>query len=410
MRYSMYMSLYKIFFVVVVLILTGTAGTYFLLFNQSVTENLERVNTAIAEPVNEVVPTLEVVAEGIGQLWGLDFIPDTELLVATERSGKLFIINTDNLEVTEVTGVIEVDNRGQGGLLDVAISPEFAVDNTIFLTYVASGPGGRTTHLARATLDTDTAQLSDTEVLYVVEPFISGGSHFGSRVVVDGEYLFMTMGDRGDKNFSNHVSQDTSNVLGTVLRFYRDGSIPVNNPFVGNEEVLNEIYSYGHRNPQGMAVEPSTGALWISDHGERDGDEINKILAGGNYGWPVTHTGCGYITGRPIGVLPWEREDIVDPVHYWECGTGGFPPAGMTFYDADGFLDWQGDLFVGGLASQYLAHFKVTDTGLEEQTSLLKEEGWRVRDVVTGRHDGALYVAVEGGSVSLVRIVPKPVE
>ena len=148
----------------------------------------------------------------------------------------------------------------------------------------------------------------------------------------------------------------------------------------------------------------------LSEHGERDGDEINIIYGGNNYGWPIATYGCTYVTRQAIGVFPEDRDDTINPVHYWACGSGGFPPAGMTFYDADGFADWQGDLFVGGLASEYLAHFRLTDDGLEELDPLLEDEGWRVRDVTVGHHDGALYAAVEGRSVSIVRIVPEPIE
>ncbi len=348
---------------------------------------------------------VESVATEVGQLWGIDFIPGTALLVATQRQGQLFVIDTESQAVTEITGVPAVVTHGQGGLLDVAVSPEFAADQTIFLTYATAGSVGSATRLASARLDLEANTLQDMTVLYTA-PFQSGGSHFGSRVVVAGEYLFVTLGDRGDKNFANHVSQNTQNPYGSVLRLRRDGQIPVDNPFVRDDAVLDEIYSFGHRNPQGLVLRPGTNELWLSDHGEFDGDEINIVQAGGNFGWPIAHTACGYVTRRPFGELPWERDDTINPIHYWECGTGGFPPAGMTFYVGETFAPWQGDLFVGGLASRYLAHFRVTETGLVEQAPLLKEEGWRVRDVTVGPHDGALYAAVEGSNVPLVRIVP----
>ena len=353
--------------------------------------------------------TVESVAAEVGQLWGIDFIPDSSQLVATQRQGQLFVIDTVSGEVIEIANVPDVTTGGQGGLLDVAVSPEFVEDQTIFLTYATAGDGGSATRLARARLDLDNTTLTNTDVLYTA-PFQSGGSHFGSRVVLDGDYLFMTLGDRGDKNFDDHISQNTRNPYGSIIRLHRDGSIPEDNPFVGDETILDEIYSYGHRNPQGLAWRPGTDELWMSDHGEFDGDEINIIQAGGNFGWPIAHTGCKYTTRQPFGELPWERNDTINPVHYWECGTGGFPPAGMTFYEGETFAPWQGDLFVGGLASRYLAHFKVTDDGLVEQDPLLQEEGWRVRDVTVGPHDGALYAAVEGSNVSLVRIVPAAAE
>ena len=370
----------------------------------------QRYQPTVVLPVQHQVQEVgdiivEAVADGVGQLWGIDFIPNTALLVATQRQGQLFVIDTETKEVLEIANVPTVITQGQGGLLDVAVSPEFAADQTIFLTYSVAGAGGNATRLASATLDLGNVTLTDINVLYTA-PFQSGGSHFGSRVVVAGEYLFVTLGDRGDKNFANHISQNTRNPYGSVIRLYRDGTIPADNPFVGDESVLDEIYSYGHRNPQGLVWRPGTDELWLSDHGEFDGDEINITQAGGNFGWPIAQTGCRYTTRQPFGDLPWERDDTINPVHYWECGTGGFPPAGMTFYEGETFSPWQGDLFVGGLASRYLAHFRVTDNGLVEQEPLLQEEGWRVRDVTVGPHDGALYAAVEGSNVSLVRVVP----
>lgn len=386
------------------------AGVFVRFLYENRPDDRTRVDSPVGERTGKVVPVLEVVAEGLGQIWGLEFIPNTPQLVATVNSGRLFIINTVSLEIIELDGVMEVDSSGQGGLLDLAVSPEFDKDNTLYLTYSAAGDGGQSTYLARARLDIDTASLREIEEIYVAEPFQSSTSHYGSRVVIDGEYLFMTIGDRGAKNFDDHVSQDRSNVLGTTIRLKRDGSVPADNPFVDTPDVLNEIYSYGHRNVQGMTLHPKTGELWQSEHGERDGDEINIIQAGGNYGWPETHTGCSYVTGQDIGDLPWERDDVVDPVHYWPCNSGGFPPAGLSFYEADGFNQWQGDLFVGGLAGQYLAHFRVIDTELEELEPLLKDEGWRVRDVTVSQHDGAIYVAVEGQDISIVRITPRPID
>ncbi len=404
MKTKKYLTLIVIVFLIVVV-----GSTYWSNVVQK--DYLDRVGTPISkEQSGEVEPVLQVVASGLGQIWGIDFIPGTSQLVATGNSGQIFIIDTESLDVKEINGVPEVESRGQGGLLDVAVSPEFDEDGKIYFTYSAGGNEGTATHLARGILDIELLILNDVEVLYVATPFKRGTSHYGSRVVIDGDYLFVTIGDRGDKDFDNHVSQDTSNALGATLRLLRDGNIPDDNPFVNDENILNEIYSYGHRNSQGMAIHPETGDLWQSEHGEQDGDEINIIRAGGNYGWPETHTGCGYITGRPIGDLPWERDDIVEPIHYWECNTGGFPPAGMVFYDGEIFYDWEGDLFVGGLASQYLAHFKVADEELVEQKPLLEEEGWRIRDVTVGKHDGAIYAAVEGQETSLVRIFPRIVE
>ncbi len=394
---------------IAVVILAGL--TYYIVQQGIFEDEKTRVDTPIAQPVSEVEPVLEVVAEDLGLIWAIDFLPGTSRLLANENSGSMFLIDTETLEVMEITGVPEVVSSGQGGLLDVTVSPDFDEDNLVYLTYSAANEAGdSTTYLSRAALDLEEQRLSGLEELYVAEPFLSGTSHYGSRVVIQGDYLYMTIGDRRDTNFDDHVSQDTTNVLGTTIRILRDGTIPEDNPFVDDINVLDEIYTYGHRNSQGMTIHPETGEIWQSEHGERDGDEINIIYGGNNYGWPIATYGCTYATGQDIGVFPEDRDDTINPVHYWECGSGGFPPAGMTFYDADGFAGWQGDLFVGGLASEYLAHFRLTDDGLEELAPLLADEGWRVRDVIVGHHDGALYAAVEGRSVSIVRIVPESIE
>ncbi|MES2966683.1 MAG: PQQ-dependent sugar dehydrogenase [Patescibacteria group bacterium] len=354
------------------------------------------------ENVGSVV--VEAVAEGVGQLWGLEFIPGTTQLLATERLGKLYLIDTASKTVITIENVPAVTTQGQGGLLDVAVSPEFAQDQTIFLTYAVAGDGGNATRVASAQLDMATRSLNNVTVLYTA-PYQSGGTHFGSRLVVKDQFIYFTLGDRGDKNFEDHTAQNTQNPYGSIIRLNRDGSIPETNPFVTNPAVLDEIYSYGHRNPQGLTLRPGTTELWSSEHGEFQGDEINVIKAGGNYGWPEAHEACSYVTRRPFGVLPKERPDTVPPVFVWSCGTSGFPPAGMAFYTGDMFPAWRGSLLVSGLAGRYLARFTVTDSGLTEESPLLKEEGWRVRDVAVDPIDGAVYVAVEGADVSLVRIV-----
>lgn len=405
------MSKRKTFILIAIAVIVLSGVIVYMAQQGRFIDETARVDTPIAQPMRDVEPVLEIVAEDLGLIWAIEFLPDTSKLLANEKSGSIFLIDTETLEVAEIAGAPDVVSSGQGGLLDMAISPDFEDDSLIYLTYSAANQAGATTtHLALATLNLEELSLSGIEVLYIAEPFLSGAAHYGSRVVIQGDYLYMTIGDRGDKNFENHVSQDTTNVLGTTLRLLRDGTIPEDNPFVDDESVLDEIYTYGHRNSQGMTIHPETAEIWQSEHGERDGDEINIIRGGNNYGWPIATYGCTYATGQDIGVFPDESDDTVSPVHYWECGSGGFPPAGMTFYDADGFVDWQGDLFVGGLAGQYLAHFRVTGDGLEELNPLLADEGWRFRDVTVGYHDGAIYAAVEGRSVSIIRIIPKPVK
>ena len=359
----------------------------------------------------EPQPETEILAEGFDDPWGLAFVPGTELLLITEARGDLALVDTATSEVVRLTGVPQVDASGQGGLLDVAVDPDFPDSDWVYLTYSASEGAGTSTHLARARLDLDAdgleaSRLHDLEVLFVAEPPVASNVHYGSRVVVapDGR-LLVTVGDRGNKDFDEHPSQDPSNTIGTTVRLEPDGSIPDDNPFVDDPDIADEIYTYGHRNVQGMAVHPETGEVWQSEHGEEDGDEINVLEAGGNFGWPIAHTGCEYGTDIPVGDHPAERDDTVDPVFYWECTSGGFPPAGMAFYTGEEFPAWEGDLLVGGLASQYLARFSVDGHEIAEAEALLADEGWRIRDVAVGPHDGAVYVAIEGAGVPLVRLV-----
>jgi glucose/arabinose dehydrogenase len=327
--------------------------------------------------------------------------------LVTEIPGMLSLVDTSNGEIREIDGVPEVDDAGQGGLLDVTVHPDYPDANWIYLTYSAAGSDGATsTHLARAELDLEAGSLRNLEELYAAEPFLhEPPQHYGSKVEFGpDDRMFVTIGDRGNKNFDDHPSQDPSNPLGTTIRLEADGSIPEDNPFVDDPDIADEIYSYGHRNVQAMALHPRTNELWQAEHGEQDGDEINIIEKGGNHGWPIAHTGCEYGTDIPIGDHPEDRDDTVNPVYYWECGTGGFAPSGMTFYTGEEFPSWQGDLFIGTLAGERLGRFTVNGDRVEEAEPLLADEGLRIRNVVVGPADGALYVAVDALDAPLLRI------
>lgn len=367
-------------------------------------------------PPEKLDPTggfeIETVADGFSNPWGLAFLPDSGLLV-TEReregAGRLSLVDRETGDRETVAGVPDVFTAGQGGMLDVTTHPSFPDDAWVYLTYSAANADGESaTQVGRGRLDRGEPRLDSFETLHTAEPFVDSDAHFGSRAVFgpDGR-LYVTTGDRQFKDFDpDHVSQDRSNDLGATLRLAPDGSIPPDNPFVDEAGASDAIYSYGHRNSQGMTVHPETGELWQSEHGEQDGDEINVIEAGGNYGWPVAHTGCTYGSDDPVGDRPEDRADVVNPVHYWECNTGGFPPAGATFYDGEAFPDWRGDLLVGGLASRYLARFDVDGHDVEEIGPLLVDENWRIRDVAVAPDTGYLYVAVDDANAPVVRLVP----
>ncbi|MFC7210131.1 PQQ-dependent sugar dehydrogenase [Natronoarchaeum sp. GCM10025321] len=353
--------------------------------------------------------TVETVATGLQSPWGIDFLPD-DRVVLTERVGATAIVAPETGDIERVDGVPDVSTAGQGGLLDVSLHPDYPEPAWLYLTYSGTdGAGATATMLGRGRLDPDAAVLTAFERLHVAEPFVESDAHYGSRVVFgpDGA-MYMTAGDRQFKNFGpEHVAQDPTNELGTTLRLDPDGTIPDDNPFVDDPDVEDSIFSYGHRNPQGMTVHPETGDLWQSEHGEEDGDELNVIERGGNYGWPIATYACRYGTDDPVGDRPDEREDLVEPVYYWECGSGGFPPAGMTFYDGDAFPDWRGDLFVGNLAGRSLGRFAVDGREVTELDPLLAERGWRIRAVEAHPRTGHLYVVIDDEDAPLVRLVPE---
>ena len=353
---------------------------------------------------------VEELDAGLDHAWGIAFLPDNRLLV-TEREGRLNRIDRDTGSVETIDGTPEVYDQGQGGLLDVTLHPDFSNEPWVYLTYAATDEeGDSATHLGRGRLDRNSTRLEEFEELFVAEPFIYSEQHFGSRIVFQKGELYMTTADRFLKDFGpDHVSQDTSNELGATLRVNPDGSIPDDNPFTDDSDTADAIYSYGHRNVQAMTVHPETGEIWQAEHGEEDGDEINIVEKGGNHGWPVATYACKYGTEVPIGDLPHERDDTVDPIYYWECPDpdGGFPPSGATFYDGEAFPEWQGDLFVGNIFQEYLGRFSVDGRDVEELDPLLADYGQRIRDVAVAPDTGYLYVLLDEEDAPVVRIVPE---
>lgn len=338
--------------------------------------------------------TLETVARGLENPWGLAFLPDGRMLV-TEKPGRLRIVDRDGQISKPIANVPRVAARGQGGLLDVALSPGFARDQTIFLSFAEAGQGGEAgTALARARLVNDT-ELSDVRVIFQQTPKVDGGQHFGSRIAFsrDGA-IFLTTGDRGKFD----PAQDVSNTIGVVVRLNGDGSPIKDNPFVGQERVRPEIFSYGHRNIQGAAIHPRTGALWVNEMGPRGGDEINVVAAGRNYGWPLVSWGSHY-SGAPIA-KPSSRTDLTDAIHHW---TPSIAPSGLAFYEADLIKGWRGSLLVGALAARMLVRVSLDGekvTG-EERISL----GARIRDVRVGP-DGGVFVITDESNGRILRLAP----
>jgi len=334
------------------------------------------------------------VAEGLEHPWGLAFLPDGGMLV-TERSGRLRLVARDGQMSEPLAGVPEVYENGQGGLLDVAIDPDFAASRLIYLSYSEPGGEGGGTAVARARLGN--GGLEQVEVIFRQQPKLDSGHHFGSRLVFlkDGT-LIVTLGDRNRREFI----PDLKAQIGKLVRINRDGTIPKDNPFVGNAAYSPDIYSLGHRNAQGATLNPDTGELWTAEHGARGGDEINIPQAGKNYGWPVISYGREY-SGAKIGEGT-SKPGLEQPVYYWDPSIA---PSGMTFYTGDKFPAWRGNLFVGALKFQMLVRLEIDGHHVVKEERLLEEMGDRIRDVVQGP-DGYLYLLTDEDDGRILRIEP----
>lgn len=353
--------------------------------------------------------TIEPLAEGLDRPWALAFLPGSGDIILTSKPGAIMIWEAETGTIMPVEGAPEVDARGQGGLLDVAPAPDFTRSGMLYLTWSAANDAGETaTHLGRARLDRDAGRLSDLEVLHVVAPFMDAQGHYGSRIAFHDGHVYFSAGDRQRKDFGpDHIAQQLGTGYGSVMRLRMDGSVPDDNPFADDEAAAPEIWSFGHRNIQAMTVHPDTGDLWVADHGESGGDEINIIQRGGNFGWPLVSFGVDYRTGQAFAPEPSESDDFITPVFNFGPGRAdNFPPSGMVFYTGEAFPDWQGDLLVGNLRHQYLGRFPVSGDTVEAPERLLSDQGWRIRDVVMGPDDGFVYVISDGEGATLARLVP----
>ena len=343
---------------------------------------------------------VQTVADGLSHPWALAFLPDGSMLV-TERPGTLRRVTAEGEISGPIAGVPEVDARDQGGLLDVALDPDFGQNRLVYLSYAEAGDGGNGTAVARGVLGEDQAALSDVEVIFRQQPKADSTKHFGSRLVFDGQgHLFVTLGERSEEEFRGQA-QDLNSHLGKIVRIHPDGSVPEDNPFVGQDGALPEIWSYGNRNVQAAAINPETGVLWEIEHGPKGGDEINIVQPGANYGWPVVSHGVNY-DGTIVGSGEAHAEGMVDAIWTW---TPVIAPSGMTFYGGAAFPEWQGDLFVGGLAATALVRLELDGDSVTREERLLESLGLRIRDVVEGP-DGALYLVTDEGNGEVLRVTP----
>lgn len=345
------------------------------------------------------------VADSLVNPWSIAFLPGGDMLV-TERPGRLRIVRNGKLLATPVAGVPEVFTRGQGGLLEVVPHPNFATNRLLYLSYAKplGDSTAATTAVIRGRFEND--RLTNVEQIFEAQTRGAPG-HFGSRLAFDRNgYLFITVGDRvvppsGD--LERHPAQDLSNHHGTINRIHDDGRVPADNPFVGREGARPEIWSYGHRNPQALAIHPQTGDVWATEHGPQGGDELNLIRKGLNYGWPVIGFGVNYRTGAAIhsGTM---REGMEQPAHVWVPSIG---VSGMQIYTGDKFPEWKGSVLVGGLVGEQLVRLTLDGQRAELAEILLRRIG-RIRDVRQGP-DGFIYLAIDnrqGGPTPIVRLEP----
>lgn len=333
------------------------------------------------------------ILDNLNHPWAVALLPSRQMLI-TERSGRLILANGN--QTATIQGLPDIRSQSQGGLLDIAVHPDYESNGWIYFTYSSPDGNNTSTTLARAQLNGQ--ELTNLEVLYTQSPSQSPGRHYGSRIAFpgDGTVLF-TIGDRGLRQ----PSQDLNDPTGSTIRLNEDGSIPSDNPFVDRSDALPEIYSYGHRNAQGMTIHPETGVIWQHEHGPRGGDALNIIQPGANYGWPDATYGRNYGTTTRIGIEPHEDPNITNPVTYWVPTS--IAPSGMAFYVGDEFQNWNGNLFIGALGQQHLRRLVLDGNEVIHQEVLLDREIGRIRDVRTGP-DGYIYILTDHSNGALYRI------
>ena len=354
----------------------------------------------VMERVESEEATFRVVrmVDSLEHPWGVDWLPDGRMLI-TEKSGTLYLI--DGTQRTALSNVPQVWANGQGGLLDVRVHPNYEENGWVYMAYSVSDDGERgATAVGRAKLD-GTA-LTSVEEVYRQSPPGESGLHFGSRISFheDGT-MYVTLGERGQRQAEGPGAQDSTNTIGTTIRLHMDGSIPEDNPFVGRDDIPDAVYTYGHRNQQGMAIHPETGDVWQHEHGPHGGDELNLIKAGRNFGWPDVTYGDEYSDQSPIGGT--EGPGFTQPVKYWDPSPAF---SGMAFYTGDKFPNWENHLFMGALAHQKILRVELDDNNeVVHEEELLRNEIARIRDVAVGP-DGYLYVLTDMPNGGLYRLEP----
>jgi glucose/arabinose dehydrogenase len=340
-----------------------------------------------------------VLTKELQKPWAVEPLPNGDLLV-TEKSGNLRIVSATGQIGKPITGVPKVDARGQGGLLDVALSPDFEADRTIFWSFSEPRKGGNATSVARGVLSQDRSRLDQVRVIFQAQPTYDGTMHYGSRISFDEDgMLYVTLGERSDLKIRPQ-SQHMDSHMGKIVRIAPDGKVPSDNPFVNEKGALPEIWSVGHRNVQAAAFDDD-GKYWVVEMGPKGGDELNLVEKGKNYGWPLVTYGTEY-SGKPIPNAVTQREGFQQPVYYWDPVIA---PSGAQFYSGDAFPDWKGSLFVGALREMRLVRLVIEDGRVKGEEHLLTDRQQRIRDVRQGP-DGALYIVTDQEKGELWKITP----
>ncbi|MGO2294721.1 MAG: PQQ-dependent sugar dehydrogenase [Psychroflexus halocasei] len=337
----------------------------------------------------------KIITKSLDEPWGITEFPDARLLI-TENEGHMRIVNPENGKISEkIQGIPEVDNRGQGGLLGLTLAPDFEENRMIYWVFSEKVEDGNHTAVAKGKLSEDEKKLENVEIIYRASPTYDGKLHYGGRVIFDKNgNLFVSIGERSDK-VTRVKAQDLNTSFGKIIHITTEGKPVDGNPFIDKDEARPEIYSYGHRNPQGLAFHPETGELWSNEFGPRGGDELNLIEAGNNYGWPVITYGIEY-RGDKIGdPVIQQKEGMEQPVYYWDPVLS---PSGMTFYASDQIPEWKNNLFIAGLSSQHIARLVIENNKVIGEERLLEDEDERFRDITQSKN-GALFTITDSGKL-----------
>lgn len=341
---------------------------------------------------------IRTVASGLSSPWGMANLPDGRIVI-TEKGGTLRIASAEGQLSAAITGLPQVNSNDQGGLLDIIADPEFESNRTLYWSFSQNAGAGTLTAVAKGRLSADERTIEGAEVIYQALPAFNSTKHYGSRLAWDKDgNLLVSTGERSDMA-SRPQAQQLNSALGKIVRITKQGQAAAGNPLTGQQGALPELYSYGHRNVQGLAIHPETGDLWETEHGPKGGDELNRIEAGKDYGWPAITYGLEY-SGEKVGPGETQKDGMEQPVYYWDPVIS---PSGITFYSGDQIPEWKNNLFIAALSGKHLVRLVIKDNKVTGEERLLVSEQSRLRDVLQGK-DGALYVITDGANAKLIRI------